>query len=244
MGGFLIRAERIDVWHGARHVLCDVSLEVRAGEVLALVGPNGSGKTTLLRALIGALSPSRGRIGRARDLRVGYVPQRLAIDGTLPLTVRRFLSLPCPVCGHRAGRELERSGIAHLRDRQMSALSGGQFQRVLLARAMLARPNLLVLDEAAQGLDGSGSAGFYRRVVDARRELGCAVLMVSHELQAAMAVSDRVVYIDRHVCREGTPEAVASSPECRGFFGLPRNVSGPRAVAGRCGDGRGVPDLR
>ena len=213
----LVRIERLAVRHGATRVLHDVSLSVAPGEIVTIVGPNGSGKSTLLRTIIGAVAPSGGTVRRARDLRIGYVPQRMALDPSLPLTARRFLSLPRR--GGDVDRALEEAGAAPLADRQMTALSGGQVQRVALARALMERPNLLLLDEATQGLDQPGSAAFYRRIERVRQETGCAVLMVSHELHVVMATSDRVVCLNGHVCCEGTPNQIVDAPEWRALFG-------------------------
>jgi len=181
------------------------------------VGPNGSGKTTLLRALIGAIAPSEGQVIRASGLRIGYVPQSLRIDATLPITVARFLSLPKKRGIAQRRDALAQAGAAGLENRQMSELSGGQFQRVLLARALLEKPQILVLDEPTTVLDQPGSAGFYRQIEDLRRETGCAVLMVSHELHVVMSASDRVICLNGHVCCHGAPDVVASAPEYRAF---------------------------
>lgn len=215
----LVRISDLAVRLGGHQVLHDVDFEISPGEIVTIVGPNGSGKTTLLRVILGAVKPTTGEVERAPGLRIGYVPQRLHIDPTLPLTVRRFLSLPERVSEARAEAALERAGAGHLGARQMAALSGGQFQRVLLARAILREPDLLILDEATQGLDQPGSAAFYRRIEEVRGEIGCAVLMVSHELHVVMAASDRVVCLNGHVCCAGTPEIVASAPEYRALFG-------------------------
>ena len=215
----LIAAEGITLRHGAVTALHDVSLAIAPGEIVTLVGPNGSGKTSLLRALLGALAPARGRIRRRPGLRIGYVPQRLHLDAGLPLSVARFLSLPHARPPAEAEAALARTGVAGLGGRQMAALSGGQFQRVLLARAILGRPELLILDEATQGLDQAGVAAFYRLVEALRRELGCAVVMVSHDLHVVMSASDRVICLNGHICCEGTPQVVASAPEYRALFG-------------------------
>ena len=215
----LVALRGVSVRFGHDTVLRDVDLDVRAGEIVTVVGPNGSGKSTLLRVVIGAQRPSGGRVERAPRLAIGYVPQRLFVDRTLPLTVRRFLGLPTRRARAVVADALARAEVPSLAERQMSELSGGQFQRVLLARALLARPDLLVLDEATQGLDQGGSASFYRRVEAVRDELGCAVLMVSHELHVVMSASDRVVCLNGHVCCEGTPDVVSSAPEYRSLFG-------------------------
>lgn len=219
MTAALISTGGLDIVLGGRAILRDVTLDIMPGEIVTIVGPNGSGKSTLLRALIGALPPKRGTVARAQGLRIGYVPQRLAIDNALPMTVRRFLSLPCRIDNKSAQSALEQAGVPDIANRQMADLSGGQFQRVLLARALLDRPQLLLLDEATQGLDQPGSAAFYRQIEDVRHDLGCAVVMVSHDLHVVMAASDRVLCINGHVCCEGTPEIVASAPEYRALFG-------------------------
>lgn len=215
----LVRIENLTVRYGANLVLSRVNMRLEPGEIVTIVGPNGSGKSTLLHAVVGALQPSEGSVRRQDGLRIGYVPQKLHIDPTLPLTVRRFLSLPRRVSDSEARQALVHAGAGDLASRQMSELSGGQFQRVLLARALLSRPQLLILDEATQGLDQPGSAAFYRRIEEVRQELGCAVLMVSHELHVVMAASDRVICLNGHVCCEGEPEHVASAPEYRALFG-------------------------
>ncbi|UWQ92222.1 metal ABC transporter ATP-binding protein [Rhodobacteraceae bacterium M382] len=215
----LVEISGMSVRHGGLTALQNVDLTLRAGEIVTIVGPNGSGKSTLLKSIIGAVRPNTGSVRRKPGLRIGYVPQKLHIDPTLPLTVRRFLSLPRRVSTAEAGAALEQAGAGHLESRQMSGLSGGQFQRVLLARALLCKPELLILDEATQGLDQPGSAAFYRQIEEVRRDLGCGVLMVSHELHVVMAASDRVICLNGHVCCEGEPEHVASAPEYRALFG-------------------------
>jgi len=215
----VIAAEGLSIRVDGRTVLADISVAVAAGEIVTIVGPNGSGKSTFLRALIGALPAASGRVIRAPGLRIGYVPQKLAIDATLPITVSRFLSLPRRVPQDVAAEALARAGMPDLANRQMTDLSGGQFQRVLLARAVLERPHLLLLDEATQGLDQPGSAAFYEQIEEVRQDLGCAVVMVSHDLHVVMAASDRVLCMNGHICCEGTPEVVADAPEYRALFG-------------------------
>ncbi|MFP4238151.1 MAG: metal ABC transporter ATP-binding protein [Rhodosalinus sp.] len=215
----LLEVDRLSVRYRATEVLHDVSLSIAPGEIVTIVGPNGSGKTTLLRAIVGAVPAAAGRIQRAPGLVMGYVPQRLHVDPTLPITVARFLSLPGGAAKADVAAALDRAGVPGIAQRQMSELSGGQLQRVLLARALVARPGLLLLDEPTAGLDQPGSAAFYRLIEEVRRETGCAVLMISHELHVVMAASDRVICLNGHVCCHGTPEHVSSAPEYRALFG-------------------------
>lgn len=215
----LLQAQGVTVRHGGQTVLRDVTLAIAAGEIVTVIGPNGSGKTTLLRAMLGIERPAAGRVTRRPGLRIGYVPQRLAIDRGLPMTVRRFLSLPRAVPDAQAAAALARSGVAAAAGRQMAALSGGELQRVLLARALLSQPELLVLDEPTAGLDQPGEAAFYRLLEQVRAETGAAVLLVSHDLHVVMAASDRVVCLNGHICCEGTPQVVREAPEYRALFG-------------------------
>ncbi len=215
----LIEAKNLTVTLGGHVALRDVDFQISQGEIVTVVGPNGSGKTTLLRALIGAIRPSGGSVRHQPGLTIGYVPQGLAIDPTLPLTVARFLNLPRRRSAKAAAAALARAGAAGLDQRPLTALSGGQFQRVLLARALLEKPQILVLDEPTTGLDQPGSAAFYHQIEEIRQSLGCAVLMVSHELHVVMSASDRVICLNGHVCCHGTPDVVASAPEYRALFG-------------------------
>ena len=215
----LIEARKISVRLATQRVLANVDFKIETGEIVTVVGPNGSGKTTLLRALIGAVPVTSGSVTRSDGLKIGYVPQKLQIDPTLPMTVTRFLNLPVKVSEKQMARSLKQANAVGLENRQMAELSGGQFQRVLLARALMNAPDLLILDEATQGLDQPGSAAFYSQVEDVRNQMGCAVLMVSHELHVVMAASDRVICLNGHVCCEGAPEHVASAPEYRALFG-------------------------
>lgn len=215
----LISLQNATVETGGRVILQNVTLDIQRGEILTVVGPNGSGKSTLMRAMIGAIPVTKGQVTQAKGLRIGYVPQRLHVDASLPLTVRRFLNIPKRVSTAEATRVLDMAGASHLAGQSMQSLSGGQFQRVLLARALINGPDVLILDEATQGLDQPGSASFYQLIAQIRDDLNCAVIMVSHELHVVMAASDRVICLNGHVCCQGTPEHVAEAPAYRALFG-------------------------
>jgi len=216
----LISARHVCVRQGGVEVLHDITLTLAAGEIVTILGPNGSGKSTLLRALLGIVPVASGRVERKAGLRIGYVPQRLHIDRALPMTARRFLSLPRRVGEAEAAAALSRVGMEAAGGLQLAALSGGQLQRVLLARALLGAPDMLMLDEPTQGLDQAGEAGFYRLIEEVRAQSGAAVLMVSHDLHVVMAASDRVICLNGHICCEGTPRVVSGAPEYRALFGL------------------------
>jgi len=215
----LITTQQMTLRYDGAPVLRDVNFSIDPGEIVTVVGPNGSGKSTLLRALLGVLRPASGRVTRKPGLRIGYVPQKLAIDATLPMSVARFLSLPVRRDASAIERVLDWIGAPGTQDRAIHELSGGQLQRVLLARAMMGDPEILILDEATQGLDQRGEAAFYHLIEGVRRDLGCAILMVSHDLHVVMSASDRVICLNGHVCCEGTPKVVSEAPEYRALFG-------------------------
>lgn len=216
----LIRTQGVGVCVGSRRILVDVDLSVRRREIVTVVGPNGSGKTTLLKVLIGAQPPSEGVVVREAGLKIGYVPQRLAIDQAMPLTVSRWLGLSGTTAKESHLQLAERVGISALLKQQMTSLSGGEFQRALLAQALLVRPDLLVLDEPTQGLDQPAVASFYGLIEDVREDLDCAVLMVSHDLHVVMRSSDHVICLNGHVCCQGTPTLVSAAPEYQALFGF------------------------
>jgi zinc transport system ATP-binding protein len=215
----LVAARDIEIIKGGRTVLHDVSIEVRPAEIVTLIGPNGAGKTTLARVLLGLEPPARGEIERRPGLRVGYAPQRFDVDATIPLTARRFLMLGTSVDEAAIAPVLDEVGATDLAERQLSRLSGGEFQRVLLARALLRKPNFLVLDEPVRGVDYMGEADLYKLIGTIRSRRGCGILLISHDLHVVMSASDRVVCVNQHVCCEGVPETVAQHPEYQRMFG-------------------------
>ncbi|MCJ8170494.1 zinc ABC transporter ATP-binding protein ZnuC [Atopomonas sediminilitoris] len=219
MGPVLISLQQVAVNRGGRSVLRDISLQLKQGEIVTLIGPNGAGKTTLVRCVLGLLKPDSGRVQRQAKLRIGYMPQKLHIEATLPLTVERFLRLVPKTSCAEALAALAEVGAEHLLHSPLQQVSGGEQQRILLARALLHAPQLLVLDEPVQGVDVSGQAELYRLIGRLRQRHGCGVLMVSHDLHLVMSATDQVICLNQHVCCSGHPEAVGSDPVFVEMFG-------------------------
>lgn len=214
----LAALEGIGVRFGRLTVLEDVGLSVRSGEIVTLIGPNGAGKTTLVHVLLGLMSPHEGWVHVKPGTRIGYLPQHAVVDETLPLTVRRFLTLGG---NGRVDTEtvLAEVGVGHLAEIPLPRISGGEFRRVLLARALSREPDLLVLDEPAQGVDVTGQAELFRLISRMRETRGCGVLLVSHDLHLVMAATDHVVCLNHHVCCSGRPETVSRHPAFLALFG-------------------------
>ncbi|BFM49989.1 zinc ABC transporter ATP-binding protein ZnuC [Marinomonas sp. THO17] len=217
----LVQFTDIGIEFDGRILLDKISMTINEGEIVTLIGPNGSGKSTLIRTLLGLQRATSGRVMLDESLRIGYMPQKLHVDPTLPLTVKHFLALVRGVDKKAIMPTLEKLGIDHLLQSQVQVLSGGETQRVLLARALLNRPNLLVLDEPVQGVDVNGQVELYNLIENIRDELGCGVLMVSHDLHLVMAKTDTVVCINQHVCCSGTPQHVTGHPAYQALFGVP-----------------------
>lgn len=214
----LIRLDDVSLQFGPKVLLQHIQLRVVNGEIVTLIGPNGAGKTSLVKLVCGLLTPTSGRIVRSPELRIGYVPQRMGFDATLPISVRQFLAL---TTSDRSAlnQAMERLQIIDLGQSLLHSLSGGELQRVLLARAFLRRPQLLILDEPAQGVDINGQLELYQTIAALRDELNCGVLMVSHDLHWVMAKTDTVYCLNRHICCQGAPELVSQHPEYLQLFG-------------------------
>ncbi len=215
----LVEASGVEMAFAGNSVLSDVDLTVREGEIVTLIGPNGSGKSTLVRLVLGLLEADRGRVFLKPGLRIGYMPQRLVIDDALPLTVDRFLRLGGTAPRQARLTALGEVAVERLADSPIQAISGGEMQRVLLARALLREPDLLVLDEPAQGVDMTGQAELFKLITGIRDRRGCGVLMVSHDLHLVMASTDNVVCLNHHVCCTGHPETVTRHPAYIELFG-------------------------
>lgn len=226
----LVKATNIQLTRGQTSILDHVDLTVRSGEIVTLIGPNGAGKTSLVRILLKLETPDKGKVHHHPGLTVSYVPQKFSVNASFPLTAARFILSShkhsrFDLFGKSSGTQkklkklAEETGIAHRLDNQMSNLSGGEFQRVCLARALMRDPQLLVLDEPVQGIDFAGETEIYRLIASIRQNRGCGILLISHDLHIVMAESDRVVCLDHHICCSGTPDKVVNNPEYERLFG-------------------------
>ena len=204
---------------GDRRVLDNISLRVDEGKIVTLRGPNGAGKTTLVRIALGLMEPDLGSVIQRKGLRIGYMPQKMHVEPTLPITVARFLRLADKLTAAQIESTLSQLNILHLHDHQLAAISGGEMQRVLLARALLRLPQLLILDEPAQGVDLAGQAELYQLISKISKKNNCGVLMISHDLHLVMSATDEVVCLNHHVCCHGKPEQVSNDPAYLDLFG-------------------------
>lgn len=215
----LVELSGAGLYRDGRWLVRGVDLSVQRSEIVTLIGPNGSGKSTTARMALGILKPDEGTARRVAGLTVGYVPQKLSIDWTLPLNVERLMRLTGRLSDAEITEALTSVGIAHLARAEVRHLSGGEFQRALLARAIARKPDLLVLDEPVQGVDFNGEVALYELISEIRRRIGCGILLISHDLHIVMAATDSVICLNGHVCCTGSPKAVAESPEYRQLFG-------------------------
>lgn len=219
MSQSLLRLTDVNVGFAGQSVLEHINLDIKAGEIITLIGPNGAGKTTLVRSLLGLIRPDQGEVWRKAKLRIGYMPQKLSIEASLPLTVLRFLQMVPGTTKADAISALEEVGASLTAALPIQKISGGQLQRVLLARALLRKPELLVLDEPVQGVDVAGQAELYRLIGKLRERYGCGVVMVSHDLHLVMSATDQVICLNRHICCQGHPAQVSEDPAFIELFG-------------------------
>lgn len=218
MSELLATLNQVTVEFDDRLVVDRVNLTVHRGDIITIIGPNGAGKTTLIRAILGLQKASSGEVTLSRKLVIGYVPQHLALESTLPLSVKRFMMLTgraLPECQ----AALQKTGVGHLLDASVHHLSGGEKQRLLLARALVRQPDLLVLDEPAQGVDINGQAALYELIRQLRDELNCGIIMISHDLHLVMAATDKVICLNQHICCSGHPADISHDPAFIETFG-------------------------
>ncbi len=215
----LISVEGAVLTKGGRRILENVSITVDRGEIVTLIGPNGAGKSMLIRVALGLEKLDCGHVRRAAGLKIGYQPQKVTLDETLPISVRRFLTLTQPQSVEALEKSLADVQIPHLLNASIHTLSGGEFQRVMLARAILRKPDLLVLDEPEQNVDTAGAIEIYQLIARLREETGCGILLVSHDLNVVMAATDRVYCLHGHICCSGTPDEIGGHTEFMRLFG-------------------------
>ena len=215
----LVCLKNIGIFRSGKWLVRGIDLTVHKNEIVTLIGPNGSGKSTTSKLALGLLEPDEGTITRQKNLTIGYVPQKLAIDQTMPLTVSRLLTLARHHSQQDIANTLKLVGANQLENTQLNDLSGGEFQRIILARAIINKPDLLVLDEPAQGVDFNGELVLYDLIKQIKEQTQCGVLLISHDLHMVMAQTNTVVCLNGHVCCTGTPQAVASSPDYVKLFG-------------------------
>ena len=214
-----ISLKNAGVYRDNKWLIRGIDLSVRKGEIVTLIGPNGSGKTTTAKLALGLLKPDEGTSFIRKNLKIKYVPQQFSIDWTLPLNVRRFLNLTINTTSKEAKEAMELTKILHLENSEVRTLSGGEFQRVLLARAIASNPEFLVLDEPVRGVDFVGEVEIYNLIKEIRDKLKCGILMVSHDLHIVMAATDKVFCLNGHVCCSGTPQTVVTSNAYKELFG-------------------------
>lgn len=215
----LIQADNICVTREKHGILNDVSLRVGAHDFMTIIGPNGAGKSMLLKCLLGFYPPDSGTVHKKDNLSIGYLPQHLSADPSIPISAKRFIALHKKTTHHELQETAELTGIVDILEKPLWALSGGELQRVLLARALLGNPQLLVLDEPAQNLDISGQLAFYKLIERIYQQRGISILMVSHDLHLVMASTKQVVCLYHHICCSGTPQMVTKDPEFIALFG-------------------------
>lgn len=215
----LISLNNINVYFNRQHILQNIHFNIFPESIVTIVGPNGGGKSTLLKVLLKLITPKSGQVLHQKNLKIGYVPQKLNIENSMPINVQHFLALKPNATKEKIKDVLNLFSIAHLKRHNLHNLSGGQMQRVLLARAVLDNPKLLVLDEPMQGVDALGQVELYQLLNKVRSMLNCAILMVSHDLNIVMKNTDEVICINHHICCSGTPEKVTNNPNFIALFG-------------------------
>ena len=214
----LLKLESVGFSKNNKWLVEGVSLEVKQGEIVTLIGPNGSGKSTTAKIALGIYKNIEGRVNKFTN-KIGYVPQKISIDWTLPIRVIDFMSLIEEPTDEQINIALNLTSVEHLRNKSLGDLSSGEFQRVMIARAIAKQPDLLVLDEPVQGVDFKGEIALYELIKKISEELNCGILLISHDLHVVMAATDFVVCLNGHVCCSGTPQVVAKNNEYKELFG-------------------------
>ena len=213
----LVKLENTGVMLDNKWLVKGVSLEVKKGKIVTLIGPNGSGKSTTAKIALGIYKNIEGKVEKFTD-KIGYVPQKISIDWTLPIRVYDFMSLTEVLTNDEINNALKLTGVEHLKNNDLRNLSGGEFQRVLIARAISKKPDLLVLDEPVQGVDFKGELALYELIKEISEKLGCGILLISHDLHVVMSATDHVLSLNGHVCCSGTPQAVVKTVNIKSYL--------------------------
>ncbi len=223
----IAKLENIGLKIDRQQIIDKVSLQLKKGEITTLIGPNGGGKTSIARILLGVLQPTSGTITKADKIRIGYMPQKVTIDTTIPLKVGDFLLLSATKITFNdfTSSLISRLKLENILDKQIHDLSGGQLQKVLFLRSLMNQPDLLVLDEPTQYMDISATEEFYQILDEIRKSQNCAILLVSHDLHMVMQKTDFVFCVNHHVCCHGTPEDINNHPEYLSLFGSRSNLA-------------------
>lgn len=224
----IVSIKNVSVILNHQNILDNISFTIETGKIITILGPNGAGKSTLVKLVLGLIKPTKGVISRQKNLTIGYVPQNLQLDRSLPITVKRFMQLNTNINAHDINKILQRVNGLGLLNKIMHQLSGGEMQRVLLAQALIKKPELLILDEPTQGVDVNGQITLYNLIANAKNEFNCSVLMISHDLHLVMAKTDEVICLNKHICCSGTPALVSNDPEFIALFG--RNAANQLAI--------------
>ncbi|SMN14647.1 Zinc ABC transporter, ATP-binding protein ZnuC [uncultured Candidatus Thioglobus sp.] len=218
MSEALIQVNQISLSHHGKSILDNVSFELKAGEFITLIGPNGAGKSSLIKVLLGLIKPDTGRVTKSSKIRLGYTPQKFIPNEFIPISVLAFLKLNQKIDADFLHETAQLTSIEAILNNELNTLSGGEMQRVLLARALLAKPNVLILDEPAQNLDVNGQMHLYKLIQDIHQKQGCAVLMVSHDLHRVMKESTQVLCLYHHICCIGQPESILKDSQFNDLF--------------------------
>ena len=214
----LVKLKDAGIRQNDKWLVKGVSLEVEKGKIVTLIGPNGSGKSTTAKIALGIYKKIEGKVEKFTD-KIGYVPQKISVDWTLPLRVHDFMVLTENLKDEEINKALTLTGVLNLKNKNLGNLSGGEFQRVLLARAISKKPELLVLDEPVQGVDFTGEIALYKLIKEISDKLNCGILLISHDLHTVMSATDHVVCLNGHVCCSGSPIDVAKNNEYKALFG-------------------------
>jgi len=215
----LVKARDVSYSGSSGSILDAVNFELNRGQITTIIGPNGAGKSTLTSIVTGLLQPQSGEIIRAPGIKIGYLPQKVYVNTLMPLSVERLMQLTQSVADDNVDRALAQTEVGYLKQRQVQSLSEGELKRVLLARTTLGNPDLIVLDEPTAGVDITGEIKMYELIGEFRKQLNCAVLLVSHDLHLVMSKTDQVLCLNRHLCCSGLPESVSQHPEYLALFG-------------------------